>query len=368
MKSAVPSALVLLLSACLWPSSAFPQSASSSTLSLQEIRLSTTGEQKTISLLFSQPPTAVHAFALSSPSRLVIDVGGPFKALPPATYPAEDSLLSRVRTGSHQQLLRFVMDFKAASVPPFVVEQTGAVVTAVLTVQGTAAGEAHTQLLFPPAKKTIAAREVPKTLVAPPPQEPVVLPSRGEARRHLERGQVLYDGGKLHEAITEWREAVRLAPDMAEAHHLLGLALQDRGDLAEAIVEFREALRLSPDDAMAYVHLARALENQGDVKEALVTYRKALQFVPTSAPVYNRIAHLLATQGDWEGAVREWRQTTQLRPDYAYAYANLGEALEHTGKPRDALIAYERAVQLDPHAPFVAEVRQRIARLRASQP
>lgn len=186
-----------------------------------------------------------------------------------------------------------------------------------------------------------------------------------EVRRHLGKGQILYDQGSIDEAIVEWRQTAHLAPHNAKVHHLLGLALQDRGDQNEAIMELNTSLRLDPENATAYVHLAQALEAQGDVQGARTAYTKALKLVPTSAHVHNRLGHLLASQEDWQGAAKEWQQTTKLQPDYAYAYANLGEALERIEKKKAALEAYRQAVSLDPGAPFVAEVNQRITRLSA---
>ena len=52
---------------------------------------------------------------------------------------------------------------------------------------------------------------------------------------------------KHDEAIAEYREAIRLKPDFAEAHNNLGNALQAKGKLDEAIAEYREAIRLKPD-------------------------------------------------------------------------------------------------------------------------
>ena len=204
----------------------------------------------------------------------------------------------------------------------------------------------------------------PKDALSRPPKKTPSPPSLSrEARRHLGKGQILYDQGKVAEAIVEWRETARLAPTNAKAHHLLGLALQDQGNTEEAVGKLQTSVRLDPANATAYVHLAQALESKGDSKGALGAYNKALKLVPTSAHVHNRLGHLLASQGDWQGAANEWQHTTELQPDYAYAYANLGEALEQIEQKKEALEAYKQAVILDPAAPFAAEVRKRIVRL-----
>ena len=76
-------------------------------------------------------------------------------------------------------------------------------------------------------------------------------PRRGPQQpRHRPGGQ-----GKLDEAIAEYREAIRLKPDYAEAHDNLGIALEARAKLDEAIAAYREAIRLKPDYAEAHCNL-----------------------------------------------------------------------------------------------------------------
>ncbi len=513
---------LLLIWMSSWAAPAFsqtPAGATRATLRLEQVELVDSGHAKRVTLQFSQPPTALKAFALGSPSRVVIDVQGSPRAFPSATYAAQDSLIQRVRVGFHKEYIRFVLDLKKGTfIPPFSIEQKQATVTASLQILGqTAAREsrdnrtipfadATSQVLFsrrsspaiaraldqptqtsqaepvvqaartpaaapsppqpvvqaartpeppapapspsqparasrlfrpeeqaartrrarvpsaqadntataplllpgaslirpsssspqrpaqrsysllspagtaresaarPSAGRTGAARSArsPRQLAAISPRDALRRPSKKtppapslsqEARRHLGKGQILYDQGKLAEAIAEWRETARLAPNHAKAHHLLGLALQDQGNTEEAVGELQTSVRLDPENATAYVHLAQALESKGDSQGALGAYNKALELVPTSAHVHNRLGHLLAAQGDWQGAVKEWQQTTDLQPDYSYAYANLGEALEQIEKKKEALEAYQQAVLLDPAAPFASEVRRRIVRL-----
>ena len=52
-------------------------------------------------------------------------------------------------------------------------------------------------------------------------------------------GVLLQDQGKLEEAIANYRQALRLKPDYAEAYNNLGNALQDQGKLEEAVGQLR---------------------------------------------------------------------------------------------------------------------------------
>ena len=71
---------------------------------------------------FSHPPDSIRSFPLSSPSRIVIDVHGPVQNVPSRIYQAEDALLTHVRTGSHPQRLRLVLDLSGQTVPAHSVE------------------------------------------------------------------------------------------------------------------------------------------------------------------------------------------------------------------------------------------------------
>ncbi len=57
----------------------------------------------------------------------------------------------------------------------------------------------------------------------------------------------------------EFREAIRLRPDFAEAHNNLGLVLIQAGDDQAGIAALREAVRLGPDYADAHANLGAAL-------------------------------------------------------------------------------------------------------------
>ena len=373
-----------------------PAYAQSESLSLEKVQLSVQGNRRSVLFQFSRPPDAVNSFALSSPSRLVIDVRGPRRGTPTAVYQADDELLAQVRLGTHPDHLRLVLDLKESKIPPFSVDQRTDRVVIVFVHENGAAGEADSQILFshtnktakvPPKRKIARARParpatprptVPPPLPAPAPQpaaEPPAQPSdpvpprslSSQALLHLRQGQEFYDKGDLNKAIAEWRETVRLAPTNAKAHHLLGLALGDHGARDEAIGMLQVSLRLDPNNAMAHVHLARTLEANGDTQEAVAAYRKALRLVPTSSYIHDRLGHIFAAQGQHQAAADEWQQAIALDPDYAYTHANLGEALESLGQKTQALVAYERAIELDPQASFASEVQRRITRLRASE-
>ena len=62
-----------------------PAIGTETVFSLAKMDISDTGDQTTFTLRFSEKPDFVHAFALTDPNRLVLDVGGPIDP-PPVSY------------------------------------------------------------------------------------------------------------------------------------------------------------------------------------------------------------------------------------------------------------------------------------------
>jgi tetratricopeptide (TPR) repeat protein len=87
-------------------------------------------------------------------------------------------------------------------------------------------------------------------------------------------------------AVGQFREAVKLRPDLAEAHNNLGLALMGEGKLKEAQSEFRLALQLEPRYAVAHYNLGLALKKQGEAHAAEVEFRLAHELNPELSSVF----------------------------------------------------------------------------------
>jgi tetratricopeptide (TPR) repeat protein len=85
-----------------------------------------------------------------------------------------------------------------------------------------------------------------------------------EAQANYEEGVACVRRGDMDGAIKEFRLAVKLAPDFAEARNALGVALGRKGDLDGSIAELQEALRLRPSYSEAYYNLGLDLVSKRD--------------------------------------------------------------------------------------------------------
>src|ERR1700690_523209 len=76
------------------------------------------------------------------------------------------------------------------------------------------------------------------------------------ARDHNERGIALARQGDQAGAAEEFRAAVKLRPDYAEAYYNLGKSLEQIGQTEPAVTAFRSAARLRPNSAVMHLGLA----------------------------------------------------------------------------------------------------------------
>jgi tetratricopeptide (TPR) repeat protein len=173
----------------------------------------------------------------------------------------------------------------------------------------------------------------------------------GFAEVHNNLSNILTAQGRLDEAIAGFREAIRLKPAYAEAHNNLGAALQQLGRFAEADACFREALRLRPDYAEARANLASLpLPYAGGQSSEVAKASELSQAggALDQAEHWNNQGIAQHNQGRWDDAAACFLEAIRQRPTFAQAHSNLGVVLLKQGKLREALASCEQAVRLDP--------------------
>ena len=87
----------------------------------------------------------------------------------------------------------------------------------------------------------------------------------------------------------EFQATLRVNPNYAKAHLLLGVAYTQQGRTDEAIQEYQMALRVKPDDADAHFGLSVTYGQQGRTVEARREARLALQlgYEPAGGSCWN---------------------------------------------------------------------------------
>jgi tetratricopeptide (TPR) repeat protein len=170
-------------------------------------------------------------------------------------------------------------------------------------------------------------------------------PAQGQALRAL--GGIAYRQGRHGEAVAWLRQAVTEQSDPVLQNNL-GAACRAAGRIPEAETCYRQALRLKPDFAEAYNNLANVMTAQGRRQEALACYRLAVLTQPNYADAHNNLGLALLERGELDEAAAHFGEAVRLKPALAEAHQGLGLVLIKQNRLDEAAHQLEEALRLQP--------------------
>jgi len=160
---------------------------------------------------------------------------------------------------------------------------------------------------------------------------------------------VLKKMGKINESLVVGQKSVQLDPQDAGAHNNLSILLQQaQGRLKEAEESCRQAIKLKPDLADAHYNLGNTLKKQGRLDEAEASYTQAITLKPDYSEAHYNLGNTLKELGRLEEAETNYRKAIALKPDYAEGHNNLGVTLQEQGRLDEAETNYRKAIALKP--------------------
>jgi serine/threonine-protein kinase len=156
------------------------------------------------------------------------------------------------------------------------------------------------------------------------------------------------------EAMPRVREAAERAlaldDSLAPAHTCLALTLVWYDwDFAKGEAEFRRAIALNANDAEAHRLYGDFLVAMGRFDEAIVEKRRAEQLDPLSVPTSWDVARTLYYAGRDEDAIEQAKHTLDLDSNFPYVYDLEAQIDYRKNKLPEALALMQRAMQLGGH-------------------
>jgi tetratricopeptide (TPR) repeat protein len=146
---------------------------------------------------------------------------------------------------------------------------------------------------------------------------------------------------QLAEAGQLAKEAVTLAPDLAEAHVALGVFhYYGFREYEPALAEFQRALALQPNNSAALQFIAAVHRRQGKWNPTLNELKRALNQDPRDANIASTIAETQLLLREWKQAEEMAKHSLTIEPHEAVGmHALLVSALNQTGEAPLRLLA-----------------------------
>src|SRR5579875_3297284 len=156
------------------------------------------------------------------------------------------------------------------------------------------------------------------------------------------------EAGRHAEAVTAYKEALRLKPDDEAAWFDLGAAYGLLGQYDKAVSASQEAIRLKPDDAAAWLSLGVAYHDLGRYDKAVSAEQEAIRLKPDDADAWRGLGAAYGLLGQYDKAVSAEQEAIRLKPDEERAWFSLGAAYGLLGQYDKAVSAYQEALRLKP--------------------
>jgi serine/threonine-protein kinase len=146
-------------------------------------------------------------------------------------------------------------------------------------------------------------------------------------------------------------KALEIDPALAEAHSALGSVKHFNWDWDAAEREFKLAIELNPNYAQAHSFYAGYLMSRGRVEESLAASNRARELDPFSLSISVHRGFLLGNARHYDEASEQLRRVIAMDPNHYQAYWFLGFIYAFNGQLNEAIAASEKAVTLSARAP-----------------
>ena len=156
-----------------------------------------------------------------------------------------------------------------------------------------------------------------------------------QARSLLDKGKELYRNDQDEEAVQSFMEAIKLDPDLPEAHFRLALGYETLGKQEEAEKEYKKAVETykkylaeNPDDAEAHYALGQTYAGLSQYSEAIREYREATKRKEDDPDMFYDLGVAHTKLAQYDAAVAAFSKSLELDPDNYRAQDGLDEAKE----------------------------------------
>jgi len=165
--------------------------------------------------------------------------------------------------------------------------------------------------------------------------------------------EILYTAYRLYSDLADEARLslIVVGPNSARTHQMMAHELARQGNTTEAIANYREALKLEPNLPGLHFELAEMLNSSSAPdapQQAELEYKAALAANPFDEKAECRLGDLASAKGDTSGAYEHYQRALKLQPNDSEANIGLAKALMSLNQPEKALPLLEQAVKLDP--------------------
>ena len=180
-------------------------------------------------------------------------------------------------------------------------------------------------------------------------------PGGGPDSRYM-LGVLNWIEGKIPEAEKEWREAIRLRPEMAKAHYNLGILHRVKNDRVRSMSFLTDAVRLDNENPQYRYSLAVLQMEMGNKINGNSNLDRVRAQTDRPDLASLALAYQMLTNDKPGPAEKAAKKAIEENKELTDAYIVRGRALVRLGDDKEAKAMFEQALKLDMNIPEAKKV------------
>ena len=170
-------------------------------------------------------------------------------------------------------------------------------------------------------------------------------------KKYLESGVSYVDKKQYDAAAIQFKKALQVDPNYAEAHYQLALTYLRQGKGRDGYLELRQAVKLDPNNMKARLELGNLLWAGKDFKGAEEQAHYVVEHDPNNADGYTLMGTTYFALRDTDQAMQAYNKVIELKPNDSGAYLNRGVLYASTKRDAEAEADFRKAIELEPQEP-----------------
>jgi len=167
-------------------------------------------------------------------------------------------------------------------------------------------------------------------------------------QKHFAAGVKLQQAGKLDQALAEYKEVLKINPNLMPPLLNMALIYVQKKQLAEAERVLLRVTALDPKNPFALDQLARIQLGRGKGKQAMAYARRLVSVKPKEPSAQFLLGVAAINSKDYATAATAFKVVTKALPDEKGALFNLGYCYVNLKKYKEGLDVLNRLLQKDP--------------------
>jgi tetratricopeptide (TPR) repeat protein len=178
----------------------------------------------------------------------------------------------------------------------------------------------------------------------------------GELEQMMTAGRVLFESGKMIDAVKWFKRVKDKMPTYPKVHYYLAQLDYHAGDLDKAQKQLEEGIKINGDNDDDLVLMAKIYLAKDKLVEAENFYKKAQKLNSKSYDAIMGLADLSVKRSNYDLALDLYTRAMRLRQNEPIVHKKIGDVYRQLGQGALAIESYKLYLEMDPEAPEKSKI------------